>query len=197
MMWGSGAVAAISSCSFSQLVTLMPARRDGLTNTPTNMQSSFPGMVHSFPFCARRWPAGLFHRLPVGAPQGWGVGRHAGAGTDRAARRPRTLSSRLAATPHRDNLVASARSWRVAERSPFHHQAASKKSPRGMVRNSRLTRCGGEGSRSPAPPARAASGHAAAAPPRREMNSRRFTRSPRRRGRAASQAHRGRAPWRS
>jgi hypothetical protein len=35
-----------------------------------------------------------------------------------------------------------------------------------------------------------------AAPPRRAMNSRRFIRSPRRRGRAASAARRGRAPWR-
>ena len=45
--------------------------------------------------------------------------------------------------------------------------------------------------------ARAASGHATAAPPRSVMNSRRFIRSPRRRGRAASAARRGRAPWRS
>ena len=45
--------------------------------------------------------------------------------------------------------------------------------------------------------ARAASGHAAAAPPSSVMNSRRFIRSPRRRGRAASAARRGRAPWRS
>ena len=44
--------------------------------------------------------------------------------------------------------------------------------------------------------ARAASGHAAA-PPSSVMNSRRFIRSPRRRGRAASAARRGRAPWRS
>src|SRR5262249_15509954 len=39
--------------------------------------------------------------------------------------------------------------------------------------------------------ARAASGHAAAAPPTSDMNSRRFTRSPRRRWRAASRALRG------
>ena len=45
--------------------------------------------------------------------------------------------------------------------------------------------------------ARAASGHAAAAPPSSVMNSRRFIRSPRRRGRAATAARRGRAPWRS
>src|SRR5262249_14189350 len=45
--------------------------------------------------------------------------------------------------------------------------------------------------------ARAASGHAAAAPPRSVMNVRRFTRSPRRRGREASAEFRGRAPWRS
>ena len=49
--------------------------------------------------------------------------------------------------------------------------------------------------------ARAASGHATAAPPSSVMNSRRLIaaiiRSPRRRGRAASAAHRGRAPWRS
>ena len=43
--------------------------------------------------------------------------------------------------------------------------------------------------------ARAASGHAAAAPPSSVMNSRRFIiRSPRRRGRAATAALRGRAP---
>ena len=45
--------------------------------------------------------------------------------------------------------------------------------------------------------ARAASGQAAAAPPSSVMNSRRFIRSPRRRGRAASAARRGRALWRS
>ena len=43
--------------------------------------------------------------------------------------------------------------------------------------------------------ARAASGHAAAAPPSSVMNSRRFIRSPRRRGRAASAERQGRAPW--
>src|SRR6516225_7273199 len=42
----------------------------------------------------------------------------------------------------------------------------------------------------------AASGHAAA-PPMTLMNARRFIRSPRRRGRAASAALRGRARWRS
>ena len=42
--------------------------------------------------------------------------------------------------------------------------------------------------------ARAASGHAAAAPPSSVMNSRRFIRSPRRRGRAASPARQGQAP---
>ncbi len=46
--------------------------------------------------------------------------------------------------------------------------------------------------------ARAASGHAAATPPSSSvMNSRRFTRSPRRRGRAPSWVCRGRVPWRS
>ena len=45
--------------------------------------------------------------------------------------------------------------------------------------------------------ARAASGHATAPPPSSDMNSRRVIRSPRRRGRAASAALRGRAPWRS
>jgi hypothetical protein len=43
----------------------------------------------------------------------------------------------------------------------------------------------------------AASGHTVAAPPRRVMNSRRFTRSPRRRGQAALAGRPGRAPWRS
>ena len=41
-----------------------------------------------------------------------------------------------------------------------------------------------------------ASGQPAAAPPSSVMNSRRFIRSPRRRGRAALAARRGRAPWR-
>jgi tRNA-splicing ligase RtcB len=45
--------------------------------------------------------------------------------------------------------------------------------------------------------ARAASGHAAAAPPSSVMNSRRFTRSPRRRWRAASLALPDRVSWRS
>jgi hypothetical protein len=45
--------------------------------------------------------------------------------------------------------------------------------------------------------ARAASGHVAAAPPSSEINSRLFTRSPRRQARAASPAHRGRTPRRS
>src|SRR5262249_61880864 len=44
--------------------------------------------------------------------------------------------------------------------------------------------------------ARAASGHAAAAPPRSVMNSRLFTRSPRRKARAAWAGFRGRVPWR-
>jgi putative tryptophan/tyrosine transport system substrate-binding protein len=39
--------------------------------------------------------------------------------------------------------------------------------------------------------------HAAAAPPSVNMNSRRFTRSPRQRARAAATARQGRAPWRS
>src|SRR5262245_45607835 len=45
--------------------------------------------------------------------------------------------------------------------------------------------------------ARAASGHAAAAPPSSVTNSRRFTRSPRRRWRAARTAQLCRASWRS
>jgi hypothetical protein len=45
--------------------------------------------------------------------------------------------------------------------------------------------------------ARAASGHAAAAPPSSVMNSRLFTRSPRRRVAGESKAHRDRASWRS
>jgi len=45
--------------------------------------------------------------------------------------------------------------------------------------------------------ARAASGHAAAAPPSSVMNARRFTRSPRRRGRARLAEFRGRSPSRS
>ncbi len=36
----------------------------------------------------------------------------------------------------------------------------------------------------------------ASGPPMSDMNVRRFTQSPRRRGQAASPAHRGRAPWR-
>jgi hypothetical protein len=43
--------------------------------------------------------------------------------------------------------------------------------------------------------ARAASGHAAAEPPTSVMNSRRLTRSPRRRARAVSPEFRDQAPW--
>jgi hypothetical protein len=50
-------------------------------------------------------PSVFFHRLPVGAPQR-GVGPHAGLGPI-AARRPRTLWGCVAATPHRDDLIAS------------------------------------------------------------------------------------------
>jgi hypothetical protein len=45
--------------------------------------------------------------------------------------------------------------------------------------------------------ARAASGHATAVPPSSVINSRRFTRSPRRRGRAWPAGFRGQGPWRS
>jgi hypothetical protein len=57
---------------------------------------------------------------PVGGGIKGGIGRPANLVPDRALRR-----TRLPPAPHRDNLVAPARGWRVAVRRPFSHQAAS------------------------------------------------------------------------
>ena len=128
--------------------------------------------------------------------------------TASAAAKPRKARSQTFQSPIESVIGAPAQSspwWGTNERprlgSGALNQGAScitwpglpKEAPGGYAGAMRTTR-------GPSPTFRGqeseASGHAAA-PPTSVMNSRRLTRSPRRRGRAAWAKFRGRAPWRS
>jgi hypothetical protein len=101
-----------------------------------------------------------------------------------AMRSGRPSDHRCSMAMVRPSIQPSSRSR--ATKAAVHGAQAVASPPRNPIVGSLADRC-----------ARAASGHAATAPPINAMNSRRLTRSPRRRGATSQSAPRGRVPLRS